>query len=80
MKKLMYLGLGLAMLNLTSCKKGDNDPGMSLKGRKGRLAGEWTLITSERTGSGKDEVCDYNPDTQNYGFFYRIAQMFLKPI
>lgn len=39
---LMVIG-GAMVLSMTSCKKGANDPGISLKSRKGRLAGEWTL-------------------------------------
>ncbi len=34
---------------LNSCKKGDEDPFLSLKSRKGRLAGEWTLDSGTLT-------------------------------
>lgn len=30
------------------CKKGENDPAISLRSRKGRLAGEWTLSKYDR--------------------------------
>lgn len=36
------------MLNLTSCKKGENDPGLSLKSRTSRLTGEWE-VDKEKT-------------------------------
>lgn len=38
-------------MTFTSCKKGENDPAISFKSRKGRLAGEWTVSSYEATGS-----------------------------
>lgn len=38
---------GLILLSLAGCKKGENDPFFSLRSRKARLAGEWTLSTLE---------------------------------
>ena len=32
---------------VTSCKKGENDPFISLKSRKSRISGEWKLIAGE---------------------------------
>jgi hypothetical protein len=48
MKKtiLMFAAAGL-MLATPSCKKGENDPFMSLSSRKGRLAGTWNLTTAD---------------------------------
>lgn len=37
----------VAVSSLTSCKKGENDPFLSLKSRKGRLTGEWKLTSGE---------------------------------
>lgn len=34
--------------SFTACKKGENDPGISLASRKGRLVGEWKLSKGER--------------------------------
>lgn len=53
MKKLLILGLAALATagTLQSCKKGENDPFMSLRSRKARLAGEWKLSSSE----GKSE-------------------------
>ena len=51
MKKVLTLALGLAIVggSMTSCKKGENDPFMSLKSRKARVAGEWVMSASEST-------------------------------
>ena len=58
MKKLMVLGVGLAMLNFTSCKKGDEDPGMTFKSRAGRLAGDWTVSEYTESSSSKSTYED----------------------
>ncbi len=51
MKKLLVLSLSALALvaNLTSCKKGENDPFLSLHSRKARLAGDWTVTKKETT-------------------------------
>src|SRR6476661_1699887 len=46
----------LAVLTLTTCKKGEDDPFMSLKSRKARLAGEWSLESGKLTESVDDHV------------------------
>ncbi len=45
MKKLTKAVLAILVVasSITACKKGDDDPGMSLKSRKGRLSQEWTI-------------------------------------
>jgi hypothetical protein len=45
MKKLTKAVLAILVVasSITACKKGDDDPGMSLKSRKGRLSQEWTV-------------------------------------
>lgn len=40
----------LASFGLESCKKGENDPFLSLRSRKGRVAGDWKITA----GSGTD--------------------------
>ena len=60
MKKIMFFGLGLAVLNLTSCKKGENDPGISLRGRKARLTGEWVMKSLENTEKGTELECGFS--------------------
>jgi hypothetical protein len=47
-KTIFYLSLLLVFFSgMTSCKKGENDPSLSLKSRKARLTGEWKLSTAE---------------------------------
>lgn len=41
--------------SFTACKKGENDPGISLKSRKGRFVGEWKVtagVTKNTSGAG----------------------------
>jgi hypothetical protein len=35
--------------SFTACKKGENDPGLSLKSRKGRLTGDWKVTKADMT-------------------------------
>lgn len=52
-KKVM-IALAVAALvapTLESCKKGENDPGLSLRSRKGRVAGEWKVKSWEEKNS-----------------------------
>ena len=60
MKKLFLLAAGAFLLtaNLTSCKKGENDPALSLKSRKARLTGEWTV--TNMTGDESQIYTDLN--------------------
>lgn len=53
MKKLIILSIGAIALitSISSCKKGENDPALSLKSRKARLAGEWTVTKEEGTST-----------------------------
>jgi opacity protein-like surface antigen len=39
----------LLMLVMPSCKKGENDPAISLHTRKGRVAGEWKVTSGKGT-------------------------------
>lgn len=56
MKKLIILSIGAIALitSISSCKKGENDPALSLKSRKARLAGEWTVTKEEGTSTSTD--------------------------
>jgi hypothetical protein len=47
MKNLLLILSVLAVF--TSCKKGDNDPFLSLKSRKGRLSGDWKVKNATYT-------------------------------
>lgn len=48
--KVALAALMIAGVSLESCKKGEGDPFLSLKSRKARVAGEWTVSA----GEGKD--------------------------
>jgi hypothetical protein len=56
MKKLTQSVLAILVVasSITACKKGDDDPGLSLKSRKGRLSQAWTV------SEFKDDVTDIN--------------------
>ena len=42
--KTIFLFIAIAsLITLDSCKKGDNDPGLSLRSRTARLEGDWKL-------------------------------------
>jgi hypothetical protein len=64
MKKSFLLGIGIVALvaNLSSCKKGENDPFLSLKSRKSRVVGEWTLSKIV----GTETYVDLQDATNNY--------------
>jgi hypothetical protein len=67
MKKLFLVLLVaiIAIPTFQSCKKGENDPTISLKSRKARLVGEWNLISGTRTNtnsSGTSSI-SYNGTT-----------------
>ena len=53
MKKILQLTLIASFLLgvLTNCKKGEDDPFISLRTRKARVVGEWTLTSGKSTGS-----------------------------
>jgi len=46
-KTVLMLALGGLMLATPSCKKGENDPGLSLSSRKARISGEWNVSSYE---------------------------------
>jgi hypothetical protein len=53
MKKIFKLALIVAValpaVTFVGCKKGENDPAISLRSRKGRVAGEWKVAGYEMT-------------------------------
>ncbi len=53
MKKLLTIIIVIALTApfFTACKKGENDPGLSIKSRTSRLTGEWELTEMERTST-----------------------------
>ncbi len=55
---LLSIGVLLAPA-LESCKKGEEDPGLSLRSRKGRVAGEWNV-------SSYDETTTYTQNSSSF--------------
>jgi len=70
MKKVKFALLMLlaAILILPACKKGENDPMLSLLSRKSRLVGEWNLKegTTTYTQGGTTFTYTYNGTTRSY--------------
>ena len=68
MKTLIYITLSAFMLSgiLASCKKGEDDPFLSLRTRRARLAGSWTVSIGELTtkNTGTDHY-DYTTTSLN---------------
>lgn len=60
---------------ITGCKKGENDPFLSLKSRKARISGEWKLsegtVTETQTSGGTTDtdVTTYTESTVSSGGF-----------
>ena len=56
MKKLLsiIIVIALAAPFFTACKKGENDPGISLKSRTARLVGEWEVLTYDQKDTDND--------------------------
>ncbi len=65
------LAISIASAGFVGCKKGDEDPGISMKSRKGRVAGEWTLkeqtMTYEWTMASSDDISISNEVTSQNG-------------
>jgi len=53
-KAFLMLAVGGVMLVTPSCKKGENDPALSLSSRKARISGEWNVASYEATTSDVD--------------------------
>jgi len=48
-KKRLFLIIVIISFSLTNCKKGEDDPFLSLRSRKNRICGEWTLKSGNQT-------------------------------
>lgn len=44
---LLFVAIG----SITSCKKGEDDPAISLRSRKARFVNQWTLVKYEKNGA-----------------------------
>jgi len=58
-KTVLMLALGGLMLATPSCKKGENDPGLSLSSRKARISGEWDVTGYEASSTNTEADGDY---------------------
>lgn len=72
MKALKYIAIASLAITAglsTSCKKGENDPFLSLSSRKARLTGEWTVSSSYSKstytsgGTTSTNINDFNGST-----------------
>lgn len=61
LKIMLLVLIGLAMIApMNSCKKGADDPLISLKSRKARLAGEWKVTSWSETYTSGTSTTTYN--------------------
>ena len=61
MKKLnLLLAVVIIVASLSGCKKGPDDPTLSLLSRKARLTGDWTLKTADYSVTYDNGVYTYN--------------------
>lgn len=67
MKRIFFSVVILAAM-LAGCKKGENDPAISLKSRKARLVGEWKLSAAENTSmyDGYTEIYKFDDGKVTY--------------
>jgi len=78
-KKGIALLLGVTLLlggTTTSCKKGANDPALSLKSRKARLTGDWQLINYESKEISKNA----NGETTEVNITFDMDNSLLKRV
>lgn len=67
MKKLLMIVAAVGFLVATpSCKKGENDPFLSLSSRKSRLANDWVVTSSERTWTNTYTDGDVYASSESY--------------
>ena len=75
-KNILFIALGLIIgsVTLTGCKKGENDPFLSLKSRDARITANWKLVKVESSDvstdpSGTDTDTEtYDGTTMNYAY------------
>jgi hypothetical protein len=70
------------MASMLSCRKGEDDPLLSLRSRKARVAGEWKMTSGEKTylDNNSDKVV-YNGTTAtsgNFSYDYTLKMTFKK--
>lgn len=72
MKKIVKLALIAAVaipsVTFVGCKKGENDPAISLRSRKGRVAGEWTVASGEGKTTSGSSTTTWKIDGTTYSY------------
>lgn len=63
---IVLVAISIASMELSSCKKGEEDPFLSLRSRKSRLTGEWTIQSYSNISSINGEQT--NSDAERYEF------------
>jgi hypothetical protein len=81
MKKLSILFAAFAVVMLASCGKYEDGPGLSLRSKKARVVGEWTIesaiqagvdITSNITSGGTIDVAFDKDGVYTYTYNYTV--------
>jgi hypothetical protein len=62
---LILVAMFILATTFTACKKGEDDPSLSLRSRKARVEGNWKVTSSKRTS-----MYDYPGSTQSYTIVY----------
>jgi hypothetical protein len=65
-KTLFMLAAATLMLVVPSCKKGENDPAMSLASRKSRVANDWTMTDYDWYSKTVQTNGDWNSTSQTF--------------
>jgi hypothetical protein len=70
--------LGITLSLFASCKKGDNDPFLSLKSRKARMHGDWQISNFDYAERNTNSDGDYTDITETYdaGIISKITQQY----
>lgn len=64
--KIAIAALIIASFGFEGCKKGPNDPFLSIHTRKARVAGEWTLKSGSGTDVNNSQTTTWTFDGSNY--------------
>ena len=70
-----YIAIFALLGVLTQCKKGEDDPFLSLRSRKARVAGDWhltagTKVSTNSGGGGSGSTTTYNYTESSYTYNY----------
>lgn len=62
----MLIALAIGSLEISSCKKGDEDPFLSLRSRKSRITGDWNVISFNNSSTISGDESNSNGDQYEY--------------